>query len=64
MDVKLLSTRIDMLLDAIDDASDGEEAWLEHGPYRRILEAARDLRETAQEEIGGLKTSYEPNQLR
>jgi hypothetical protein len=64
MDVKLLRTQIDMLLDAIDDAADGQEAWREHGPYRRIVEAAINLRDASQEEIGNLKMTYEPNQIR
>ena len=28
------------LLHAIEDAANGEAAWLEHGPYIRILRAA------------------------
>lgn len=51
---------IDALLDAIDDAADGQEAWREHDPYRLILQRAKELRAIAQAVIGGLKESYEP----
>lgn len=36
---------LDLLLDAIDEAADGQEAWREHDPYRLILQRAKELNE-------------------
>lgn len=38
---------VNELLNAIDDAADGQEAWLDYGPYSLILQRARSLRKVA-----------------